>query len=75
MPDGCKQFFKSFFFVKIKENSTAAKILEHAEGLAAIANGWVEDVAQNVADDVAEGVTVEPPEKKLRRIRCKTTSS
>ena len=53
MPDGCKQLFKRFFFfLKIEENSTAAKILEHAEAKAVIANGVVEDVAENVAEDV-----------------------
>ena len=37
--------------------------------------GVVEDVAENVAEDVADAVPVEPPKKKLRRLRCKTTSS
>ena len=67
--------FLKGFFLKIEENSTAAKILEHAEAKAVIANGVVEDVAENVAEDVADAVPVEPPIKKLRRLRCKTTSS
>ena len=87
MPDGCKQFLKKFF-LKIEENSTA-EILEHAEAKAVIANGVVEDVAENVAEDVgvvedvaenvaedvADGVPVEPPKKELRRLPCKTTST
>ena len=82
-------FFK-VFFLKNEENSTAAKILEHAEANAVIANGAVEDVAENiaedvgvvedvaenVAEDVADTVPVEPPKKKLRRrLRSKRTSS
>ena len=83
------QTFFKVFFLKNEENSTAAKILEHAEAKAVIANGAVEDVAENVAEevvvvedaedvaeDVADAVPVEPPKKKLRRrLRCKTTSS
>ena len=79
--------FGKFFF--IEENSTAAKILEHAEAKAAILNavleavaenvaedgGVVEDGAENVAEDVADAVPVEPPKKKLRRCKRKTTSS
>ena len=89
-PMDANNFLKGFFFLKIEENSTAAKILEHAEAKAVIANGAVEDVAENVAEevdevedvaenvaeDVADAVPVEPPKKKLRRrLRCKTTSS
>ena len=88
-PMDANNFLKGFF-LKIEENSTAAKILEHAEAKAVIANGVVEDVAENVAEDVgvvedvaenvaedvADAVPVEPPKKKLRRrLRCKTTSS
>ena len=88
-PMGANNFLK-VFFLKIEENSTAAKILEHAEAKAVIANGAVEDVAENVAEevdevedvaenvaeDVADAVTVEPPKKKLRRrVRRKTTIS
>ena len=46
--------FLKVFFLKIEENSTAAKILEHAEAKAVIANGAVEDVAENVAEEVDE---------------------
>ena len=71
--------FGKFFF--IEENSTAAKILEHAEAKAAILNAVLEAVAENVAEDGgvvedgADAVPVEPPKKKLRRCKRKTTSS
>ena len=81
--------FLKVFFLKIEENSTAAKILEHAEAKAAILNavleavaenvaedgGVVEDVAENVAEDVADAVPVEPPKKSRRRLVIKTPPS
>ena len=81
--------FLKVFILKIEENSTAAKILEYAEAKAVIANGVVEDVAEqvagdvgvvegvaeHVAEDVEDAVPVEPPKKSRRRLVIKTPPS